>query len=35
MRAYKERGLLEALRAGLLEERVVEFLLSAANLSDA
>jgi trigger factor len=33
-RAYKESGLLEALRAGLLEERVVEFLVAEATLSD-
>jgi trigger factor len=31
-RAYKESGLLEALRAGLLEERVVEFLVAEATL---
>ena len=33
-RAYKESGLLEALRAGLLEERVVEFLVAEATLSN-
>lgn len=32
-REYRERGLLEAVRAGLLEEKVVEFALAAANVS--
>lgn len=33
-RAYKERGLLDALRASLVEERVVELLVSEASVSD-
>ncbi|MFQ5514951.1 MAG: trigger factor [Myxococcota bacterium] len=33
-RVYRERGLQEALEAALLEEKVVEFLLSQATLSD-
>jgi FKBP-type peptidyl-prolyl cis-trans isomerase (trigger factor) len=32
-RRYKERGLLEVLRAQLLEDRVVEFLVAEATLS--
>ncbi|NRA02296.1 MAG: trigger factor [Myxococcales bacterium] len=32
-RAYKEQGLLESLRAGLLEARVVEFVASSATLT--
>jgi trigger factor len=35
LRRYKEQGLLEALRAQLLEDRVVEFLVSEATLSGA
>ena len=34
-REYREHQLTDALRAGLLEEKVVEFALSGANLSDA
>ncbi len=34
-REYREHQLLDALRGGLLEEKVVEFALSAAKLSDA
>lgn len=33
-RTYREQGLLDALEGGLLEERVVEFLISQATLSD-
>ncbi len=33
-RSYREQGLLDALEGGLLEERVVEFLISQATLSD-
>lgn len=33
-RAHREQGLLESLRAGLLESRVVEFVVSAATLRD-
>ena len=33
-REYREHGLLDALRAGLVEEKVVEFALAAANVSD-
>jgi len=33
-REYREQGLLAALRAGLIEEKVVEFALAAANVSD-
>ena len=33
-RSYREQGLLDALEGGLLEERVVEFLVSGATLSD-
>ncbi len=33
-REYREQGLLDALRAGLLEEKVVEFALAEANVSD-
>lgn len=33
-RSYREQGLLEALAGGLLEQRVVEFLVSRATLSD-
>ncbi len=33
-RSYREQGLLDALEGGLLEERVVEFLVSEATLSD-
>ena len=34
-RAYREQGLLNALEAGMLEQKVVEFLVSEATLSDA
>lgn len=34
-RRYTERGLLDALRAQLVEERVVDFLLSEASLSES
>ncbi|MFI5315107.1 MAG: trigger factor [Myxococcota bacterium] len=34
-REYRERGLLDALRAGILEQKAVEFALDAATLSDA
>jgi hypothetical protein len=34
-RAYREQGLLQALEAGMLEQKVVEFLVSEATLSDA
>jgi len=34
-RAYREQGLLPALEAGMLEQKVVEFLVSEATLSDA
>jgi trigger factor len=34
-RRYKEQGLLEAVRAQLLEDRVLEFLVSEATLSDS
>jgi trigger factor len=34
-REYREHGLIDALRAGLVEEKVVEFALAAAKLSDA
>ncbi len=33
-RSYREQGLLDALEGGLLEQRVVEFLVSVATLSD-
>ncbi len=33
-REYREHGLLDALRAGLVEEKVVEFALAAANVSE-
>ena len=33
-REYREQGLIDALRAGLVEEKVVEFALAAANVSD-
>jgi trigger factor len=33
-REYRERGLVEALRAGLLEQKAVEFALGAATLTD-
>jgi trigger factor len=33
-REYREHGLLDALRAGLVEEKVVEFALAAANVLD-
>ncbi len=33
-REYRERGLLDALRAGILEQKAVEFALDAAKLSD-
>jgi len=33
-REYREHGLLDALHAGLVEEKVVEFALAAAKLSD-
>ena len=33
-REYREHGLLDSLRAGLVEEKVVEFALAEANLSD-
>ena len=33
-REYREHGLLDALRAGLVEQKVVEFALAAANVSD-
>jgi trigger factor len=34
-REYRERGLLDALRAGILEQKAVELALDAAKLSDA
>ncbi len=34
-REYRERGLTDALRAGILEQKAVEFALDAAKLSDA
>jgi trigger factor len=34
-RAYREQGLVQALEAGMLEQKVVEFLVSEATLSDA
>jgi trigger factor len=34
-REYRERGLLDALRAGILEQKAVEFALDAAKLKDA
>ncbi|HTO69804.1 MAG TPA: trigger factor [Myxococcota bacterium] len=34
-REYRERGLLDAVRAGIAEEKAVELALGAANLSDA
>jgi trigger factor len=34
-REYRERGLLDALKAGILEQKAVEFALDAAKLSDA
>lgn len=34
-REYREHGLIDALRAGLVEEKVVEFALAAAKLVDA
>ena len=33
-REYREQGLIDSLRAGLVEEKVVEFALAAANVSD-
>jgi trigger factor len=33
-REYREHGLIDALRAGLVEEKVVEFALAAANVSE-
>jgi trigger factor len=33
-REYREQGLLDSLRAGLVEEKVVEFALAAANVSN-
>jgi trigger factor len=33
-REYRERGLIDALRAGILEQKAVEFALDAAKLSD-
>ena len=33
-REYRERGLVDALRAGILEQKAVEFALDAAKLSD-
>lgn len=33
-REYREQGLIDALRAGLVEEKVVEFALAAANVSE-
>ncbi len=34
-KAYRERGLLDALHSSLVDERVVEFLVSAASLSES
>lgn len=34
-KAYRERGLLDALHASVVDERVVEFLVSAASLSES
>ncbi len=34
-KAYRERGLLDSLHASLVDERVVEFLVSAASLSES
>ncbi len=34
-KSYRERGLLDTLHAGVVEDRVVEFLVSAASLSEA